>query len=449
MKILVCWPPHVPSYFNAGHHLPVFSTAAFLRSKGHTVTAVDCGALSHTWKDFADLLTRSHETPLIVVINEYDVVEGLRRAFDYIRALSPQSTIATVGRLGYQCPGFLRNMSPDAVGESGDYEAAAEEVVRWVEAGRPATPLKGVSIRLGERWMLPAGSGDFLPPQQWVFPNPEEIPYASHDAMYQDDGRKFCGIPSCRELVVPAARGCPIGCEYCDVTPMQGRRDRRVSVRRVLEYIKTSFARNPFEYVAFYAPTFTLDRRWVVELCEAFVAEGSSYPWKCATTLHHLDADLLSRMGQAGCIRVSVGVETLETPAALRLPSVKQRPLDQLEQVVGWCKASGIELNCFVVLGLPGSTPAGARETLRALHSLGVRARPTIYTPYHEIHAQMTEQEVSRYNRQLLVPSLEAQLAPEDRAELYRIAFGADEYVTTAPKRVSETLRAHVSEPGD
>ena len=34
MKILCLVPPYVPSYFNAGHHLPVFQVAAYLREKG-------------------------------------------------------------------------------------------------------------------------------------------------------------------------------------------------------------------------------------------------------------------------------------------------------------------------------------------------------------------------------------------------------------------------------
>src|SRR5690606_5202941 len=106
MRILVTWPPHVPSYFNAGHHLPVFSIAAYLRDKGHSVDALDAGALNCHWKEFGDRV-RSGGYDVVVIVNEFDVIEGVRRAADYARVLASQAAIVTVGRLGYQVPGFF------------------------------------------------------------------------------------------------------------------------------------------------------------------------------------------------------------------------------------------------------------------------------------------------------------------------------------------------------
>jgi hypothetical protein len=88
MQILVAWPPHVPSYFNAGHHLPVFSIAAYLRRQGHTVRALDAGALNQTWKEFGDVVFQGRYDA-VVLVNEFDVVEGLRRAAGYCRSLLP------------------------------------------------------------------------------------------------------------------------------------------------------------------------------------------------------------------------------------------------------------------------------------------------------------------------------------------------------------------------
>ena len=47
MKILTIIPPHIPSYFNAGHHLPVFQVATYLRRNmpSDNVQALDCGLL--------------------------------------------------------------------------------------------------------------------------------------------------------------------------------------------------------------------------------------------------------------------------------------------------------------------------------------------------------------------------------------------------------------------
>jgi anaerobic magnesium-protoporphyrin IX monomethyl ester cyclase len=434
MKILTCWPPHVPSYFNAGHHLPVFSIAAYLREQGHEVDALDAGVLNCTWKEFGAYVYRGGYE-LVVLVNDFDVVEGLRRAADYVRVLLPQAVIITVGRLSYQNPLFFRQFELDAVAMSGDYEAAVREVLRWINQGRSeeARPA-GVAIRTGDGWQEPARPGIRLDPSEWVFPSVADIPYHHYDKLYRDDQDKFCGIPKRRELVVPVARGCPIGCEFCDVPTMQGLRERRVCVAQTVRYIVESFETAPFEYVSFYAPTFTLNRKWVLDLCEMLERQERCYPWKCATTLHHLDEGLVSRMAAAGCVRISLGIETLEPEAAQTLPTCKREHRARFETVARWCRDSGVELNCFVIVGLPGTTVAGTRETVAMIAAAGARVRPTLYTPYDRMHGGMSEREVSAFNRHLFVDGS----LPEDQdpLEFLSFVFGDDAYETSVPEKI-------------
>ncbi|MDE1478910.1 hypothetical protein KKJ01_11875 [Xenorhabdus bovienii] len=43
MRILLLIPPYIPSYFNAGHHLPLFQVATYIREKNPSwqVTALN------------------------------------------------------------------------------------------------------------------------------------------------------------------------------------------------------------------------------------------------------------------------------------------------------------------------------------------------------------------------------------------------------------------------
>jgi hypothetical protein len=438
MKVLVCWPPHVPSYFNAGHHLPVFSIAAFLRARGYEVDALDAGALNCTWKDFADKVFQGGYD-LVVLVNDFDVVEGVRRAAEYTRALAPSAVLMTVGRLSYQNPGFFRELDLDVVAESGDYEAAVVETLRWMTDGRPAeADLAGVSWRTGQDWHAPVRPGTWMPADDWVLPQVEEIPYAHYEMLYGRDQNKFCGIPERRELVVPVARGCPVGCDFCDVPPMQGLRERRMGVERVVSYIRDSFADHPFEYVAFYAPTFTLSKRWVRQLCEALSAEPRQYPWKCATTMFHLDEELVRAMGEAGCVRISVGVETFETDGEAGLPTVKKSARERFDELARWCSDSGVELNCFLIIGLPGTTPEGARRAMDVISAAGARVRPTLYTPYNLMREDMTEREMSAFNRQLFVDENEIRRGGREPSEYLAVLYGGDDYVTPATGRVDQ-----------
>ncbi len=436
MRVLVIWPPHVPSYFNAGHHTSLYMTAGYLRRQPavETVTAVEAGLLNMNWKAVGDLLYQDRHD-VIAIMNDIDAVDGLERFIHYARALNPASRLITFGRLSSMLPGSFTGLDLDAVVTSGDVEAGVAEYVRAVAAGGPATGLPGTAVRVAGEWHQQTGPGPMLPTEEWALPDVREIPYERYDQLYAQDAHKFCGIPFRRELVVPVSRGCPIGCEYCEVHQIAGLRERRLPVPAVLDYLDASRAVSPFEYVAFYAPTFTLNRRWVRDLADALIARPEPVRWKCATTVHHLDEDLVALMGRSGCVRISVGLETLEPAGHGALPRAKQIHEEQFLALGRWCRAAGVELNAFVIVGLPGTSAAGVARTREVVEEAGARFRPTVYTPFDRISPTLSLAEVSRYNRQLLPPGMPQ---ADDPADLYGFVFGADQRLTTVYERIPQ-----------
>ena len=426
MKVLVMWPPHVPSYFNAGHHSITFLTSNYLRTLPEVaeVQAIDAGALNYNWKEISDLLYQG-EFDTIVLINDFDNTDGFDRVIRYARTLSPGSRIITGGRLSSQAPRTFHEFDLDAIVVSGDVEAGVADYLRWLRSGSNSS-LRGVSVKNVDGWTSTV-PGVYLPADEWCLPDVTEIPYAAYDCMYGQDQNKFCGIPKRRELVVPAARGCPIGCSFCEVPSYQGLRDRRLTVERTIDYIETSFAEHAFEYVAFYAPTFTLDRKWTAELCRTFIDRGSRYPWKCATTISHLPPDLMALMGKSGCVRVSVGLETLEANGRSELPCQKQIELDRFHQLADQCGELGIELNCFVILGLPGTTVAGTRRTIDEIRAAAGRVRPTMYSSIEDLRESTTAAEAARFNRQLL---------PQGGGEFYQFLFSREDRLTNVMEQI-------------
>lgn len=437
MRALVIWPPQVLSYFNAGHHLLLYSVASYLRDRaGFEVDVVDASVESLTWKEVGDRLHQGGYD-VIAITNDLDGVDGLPRLISYARELSPNARLVTFGRLSGMRPDLFTRFDLDGIVGPGDYEPAVAEFGELVRHGwAQARPIPGVHLRIAGSWHEPSGPGTTLPADQWVLPDITEIPYHCYDWLYRDDQNKFCGIPGRMELVVPAARGCPVGCDFCEVPKVFGKPDRRISVSRTLSYIERSFATLPFEYVAFYAPTFTIDRRWVVELCEELVRRGSPYPWKCATTVHHLDEELVRLMAASGCVRVSVGVETLEVEAHPGLPRIKRKSDSEIGALGTWCASVGIELNCFVVVGLPGTSVAGAEETVGQVRELGGRVRPTIYAPHERLTAELSVDEISLHNRQILRDDTIS--GTDERRRAYDIIFGEERRKTQVGERIPE-----------
>lgn len=399
MKILCIIPPHIPSYFNAGHHLHLFLTANFLRRQlpQAEVVAVDAAALNYTWREMCNLLMLKFD--YIALMNDFDGIDTFERFLYYKNSLTSTSKVITFGRLSKQIPKFFQKMSIDAILSSGDYELGVFYYIQFCEGKRPDHP--GVMLR--EESV--ATGGDYLAAEQWVLPDVKEIPYQAYHDLYRDDLNKFCGIPERQELVVPLARGCPVGCHYCDVPWMQGKTERRLTVEHTIDYIVTSFAALPFEYVSFYAPTFTLNRKWVLQFTQKMSQLSRRYPWKCVTVLKMLDNELITAMSQSGCVRISLGIETFSDSAAFGLPKCKRNMRQQFASIAELCNEHKIELNCFIMLGFPEDTPEQVFETADYCRALGARIRPTLYTPYQLLHENMSVLEVSQFSRQLFVPN--------------------------------------------
>jgi hypothetical protein len=434
MNILNLIPPYIPGAFNSGHHLPLFMTAGYLRKNTAdvTVTCLDGAALTTTWRALGEVLVRQFD--LVILFNDFDGIDTFERTIAYIRALSPAARILTVGRLSSRLPALFHFFDLDAIQCSGDPEAAAAAYVRFLQAGATGPRPAGVSLREADGRYSDATPGEVLDADDWVLPDVREVPHAAYDQIYTDDLHKFCGIPERAELVVPVARGCPVNCAFCDVPATQGRRDRRLSPDAVIDYIGAAFQLKPFDYVSFYAPTFTLDRRWVESLCQTMIAAGSPWCWKCVTTQRHLDAPLIRLMRQAGCVRISIGLETLDPDASHSLPAIKRSSSENFEMLARWCREAGVELNCFVILGLPGDNPQTAHRTMDAVRAAGARVRPSIYTPYDELHSGMDPRTISSFNRQLFVADHPA--AADQRLAYYRLFFGRDDQPTQVMRNI-------------
>lgn len=424
-RSLVLWPLQVPTYFNAGHHLALYQVAGHLRRFEPTreVHVLDGAVEQLTWKDLVVRLVRN-DYEFVAIQCDLEGLEGTERTIACIREIRPQARIVSFGRMTGMVPHVLREFDFDAIVESGDFETGVAAALHAFREGAPTAP--GVALRDGDGvWRAPLVAGRRLNAADWYLPLPDEIPHARYDSLYGDDTRRFSGLPRQRELVVPVARGCPVGCDYCEVPGVFGRRETRMDVSRVLDHTEACFRRAKFDYISFYAPTFTLDRRWVMELCTRIRKQLGYVRWKCCTTLSHLDEELVLAMGRAGCVRISVGLETLEEPGLRALPSAKERGARRLADVARWCTGAGIELNCFVIIGLPHTTAAGSEASIQAVHDLGARTRPTLYTDWRDLAPGLPESALVRVNRQVFPPG--RRVGADERAHYYRLLVEIDD----------------------
>ena len=96
-------------------------------------------------------------------------------------------------------------------------------------------------------------------------------------------------------------------------------------------------------------------------------------PWEVRARADHLDAELLRRMGSAGCDRVLLGIESAS--ATVRAANQKGMRDDvDLLQGVDACAAAGVTPILSLILGLPGEGDDELNESLEFCASAALRA---------------------------------------------------------------------------
>jgi len=224
----------------------------------------------------------------------------------------------------------------------------------WLAAGcapaeAPATAeqlrqIEGLVFRNGGRvevnarrdWMRDL---DSLPPPAWDLYGPAEV--------YQ----------------VYASRGCPFQCIFC--MRVLGDQVRFRSPANVVDEVEHVVERYGAKRIDFSDETFTLRRRWALEICDEMERRGlhKKIEWFANGRVNSVDEELLQRMRRAGCVRVGYGIES-GNQSVLNVAQ-KGTTLEQIEKAIAATRRAGLEIEAFYILGFPGETRQTAWDTIR------------------------------------------------------------------------------------
>ena len=112
----------------------------------------------------------------------------------------------------------------------------------------------------------------------------------------------------------------------------------------------------------FFADTFTLDRRWVITLCQEMIDQNLNIKWACNSRPDSIDLEMAQKMKMAGCGVVSFGVESGKDRL---LTEIKRgNDLKDCEDAIKVCREAGLKSLAFFMIGLPGETRQDALETI-------------------------------------------------------------------------------------
>jgi len=114
--------------------------------------------------------------------------------------------------------------------------------------------------------------------------------------------------------------------------------------------------------VAFLDPTFTIKRKWVLDFCQKLADRDLDLNFTMRTRPDLLDPEMLRMLALAGCVRISLGIESCEPKILNHLN--RDANVEKIQQAVEWIQAEGIMGFGYFMIGNKGETHKTLRTTL-------------------------------------------------------------------------------------
>jgi len=185
--------------------------------------------------------------------------------------------------------------------------------------------------------------------------------------------------------VLMSRGGCPCDCAFCAVNNIwQGGRRFR-SARNVVQEIVELIETEGCDGINFADDTFTLSRKHVVTLCEAFAEAGdvARCEWRCTTRVDMVDRELLGIMREAGCRSITFGVES----GSQRILDAIDKKItrEQVLEAVTTALGLGMDVLCSFMFPHPDDTEETVAEQkafMDRLVELGATVSLALTTPF-------------------------------------------------------------------
>ncbi len=237
----------------------------------------------------------------------------------------------------------------------GEAERTLPELLARLAAGRDLSGVAGVTWRDAEGAVRREADRDLIEDLGVLAPCAWELlpPLGEYKAVTGE-----------REGLTPidSGRGCAYDCSFCTIGRYWRRRSRPLPAERLADEVHAlahlEGARNAY----LCHDLFGADREHALAFCDAMDRRGAR-PWEVRARVDHLDAELLRRMGRAGCYRVLLGVES-GSPRVRALANKGQYAELDVLGVVEECARNGVRPILSLILGLPGEEEQDLEATL-------------------------------------------------------------------------------------
>lgn len=344
------WPP-----------ISLATIASILEDEAHNVKIIDCSAenVSHSGlkrimpKFSPHMVIWSSGTPSIQ--NDLELSSFIK-AYDKSIKTAAFGTHVTI--LAEEC---MQNYPDLDFIIRNEPEYTIKELASAIEDDRKYQNINGITYRNSDNRIIHNAERKFIE-------NLDNLPMPAWHLVNLDCYR--VPLKGHRFLIVSPLRGCPYECIFCTSQTYYGKKLRKRSAEKVIEEIEDNINKFKIKDFLFWADTFTLDRRYVINLCKLLINKKIDISWVCNSRVDTVDEEMLQLMKNAGCWMISYGIES-GCQKILNI-SKKKNTVEQSKKAVELTKNAGMKTMGHFILGLPGDTVETAQETTRFSKSLNL-----------------------------------------------------------------------------
>jgi len=346
------------------------------------------------WKELENFLKKNHFDVLGISVKITQFPAALKFA-NLAKKINPKIIII--------CGGIGVTVRPDLAFTKGscvDYVVRGEGEITFltllthIEEGKTVKDIPGISYRNGDN----------------VIHNKDASLISDLDSLPHP--AKHLYTPIDNSILPPIAygrlftsRGCPFACSYCDSKKLWTRKVRYNSPEYVVEEMEELKRRFGVKLFVFDDDTFALDKKQCDSLLDLMIERNLGVYWRCETRANLVNDKLLEKMKRAGCMSISIGVESGND---MILKKVKKGiTKEQLLNACNLIKKHGMLVNAFFMFGFPWESESEIKDTIDFLYKIApngeVGAVHSYLVPYPgtEIYNDIEAEGLHHLNRSL------------------------------------------------
>ena len=118
--------------------------------------------------------------------------------------------------------------------------------------------------------------------------------------------------------------------------------------------ISDDISKYDFERYYLDATTFSEDKEWCIEVCKSIQKTKKNIIWRTVSRIDCIDDDIAKEMSKAGCVTISLGIETLNDNIQKNIRKVIYK--ERIEETFEILLKNNIKPRALLILGLPNQT---------------------------------------------------------------------------------------------